>query len=268
MLALWTPIIIPKLIALSLALLNLSSSSSSSSDKKMAGDESSHVQRLVDKLRSKLAIVVKEEQQEPQSQQYWIGIAGGPGSGKTTVSHAVADRLNDIEADSTLVIPLDGWHTPQAALVAKFGVDAMKRRGAPWTFDLELCAEQLALAKRNGYASLPIYSRERSDPVPNGVMLQKHHKIVLVEGLYVLWKDEYPKLYELGDERWFVQCPSREQQIERLVQRSLKTWSDAKAQLWGPGESGARKRVDFNDVQNMDLVEHCQDYANEIIITK
>jgi pantothenate kinase len=262
MLASWTPMIIPNLIALSLALLNLSSSSSS--DKKMAGDESSHVQRLVDKLRPKLVI----SKEKPGLQQYWIGIAGGPGSGKTTVAHAVADRLNAFEADSTLVIPMDGWHTPQAALVAKFGVDAMKRRGAPWTFDLELCAEQLALAKRNRYASLPIYSRDISDPVPNGVMLQKHHKIVLVEGLYGLCKDDYPKLYELWDERWFVQCPSREQQIERLVQRSLQTWSDAKAQLWGPGGSGARKRVDFNDVQNMDFVEHCQEYAHEIIITK
>ena len=26
---------------------------------------------------------------------YWIGLAGGPGSGKTTVATAVADRIND-----------------------------------------------------------------------------------------------------------------------------------------------------------------------------
>ena len=178
--------------------------------------------------------------------------------GKTKVAHALADHLNAVEEDSTLVISMD---------VATFDADTLKRRKAPWTFDMELCAEQLALAKRNGCASLPKYSRKISDPVPNGVRLLKRHKIVLVKGLYGLWKDEYPELYKLWDKQWFVQCPSRKIQIEQLVQRSLKTWSDAKAQLWGPGEIGARKLVKYNDVQNMDLVKHCQKYAKEITST-
>ena len=142
--------------------------------------------------------------------------------------------------------------------VATFGDNLIRRRGAPGTCDMELCVEQLALAKRNGCPSLHKYSRKIADPVPNGVRLLKRHKIVLVEGLYGLWKDEYPELYKLWDERWFVQCPSCKIQIERLVQCSLKTWSNAKAQLWGPGETGARRLVKYNDVQNMDLVKHCQ----------
>ena len=242
-------IILPNLIVLSLALMNVSS-----------------VQRLVDKLRPRLLTSTDSTDNDPP--QYWIGVAGGPGSGKTTISEAVANELNKLKNDSTIVIPMDGWHTPQKKLVAEFGDDAMKRRGAPWTFDLNLCAKQLALAKRNGYASLPIYNREISDPVDDGVALEKHHRIVLVEGLYMLMKDQHPDLYELWDERWFIRAPSREEQTERLVKRSLKTWSDAKTQLWGPGESGARKRAEYNDVQNMELIEPCQEFADEVIITK
>jgi pantothenate kinase len=89
-----------------------------------------------------------------------------------------------------------------------------------------------------------------------------------VEGIYLLWKDDeaWNKLYELWDERWFVKCPSRSQQIQRLVERSLKFWTEAKTALWGAGEGGARKRTEFNDVLNMDLVQQCEDYADEIIV--
>eukprot|EP00547_Thalassionema_nitzschioides_P005562 CAMPEP_0194208948 /NCGR_PEP_ID=MMETSP0156-20130528/7246_1 /TAXON_ID=33649 /ORGANISM="Thalassionema nitzschioides, Strain L26-B" /LENGTH=242 /DNA_ID=CAMNT_0038936019 /DNA_START=117 /DNA_END=845 /DNA_ORIENTATION=+ len=219
--------------------------------------------RLVEKLKSKLNEIGNTKQ------QYWIGIGGGPGSGKTTVAQAVADRLNAISEkdDTCIVIPMDGWHIPQAALTDTFGVDAMKRRGAPWTFDLELCAKELQIAKEKGCGSLPIYSREISDPVPDKVILKNTHKIVLVEGLYLLWKEEHPDLFDLWDECWFVKCPTQEEQIERLVQRSLKTWSEVKTKLWGVGEEGARKRVEYNDVPNMDIVQHCQQNADEIILT-
>jgi pantothenate kinase len=144
----------------------------------------------------------------------------------------------------------------------------MKRRGAPWSFNAELCYQELAKAKQERQAQLPIYSREISDPVVNGVSLLKTHKFVLVEGIYLLWKDDkaWNKLYELWDERWFVKCPSRSQQIQRLVQRSLKFWTESKTALWGAGEVGARKRTEFNDVLNMDLVQQCEGYADEIIV--
>lgn len=222
--------------------------------------------RLVEKLNMKLI-----NELQTTNKQYWIGIGGGPGSGKTTIAQAVADRLNastKTNNDICIVIPMDGWHIPQDTLIEMFGLDAMKRRGAPWTFDLELCTKELQTAKEKGFASLPMYSRDISDPVPDKVILKNTHKIVLVEGLYLLWKDEYPDLYNLWDERWFIQCPSREEQIERLVRRSLKTWSEAKTKLWGAGEEGARKRVEFNDIPNMDVVQSCQQYADEVILTR
>ena len=219
---------------------------------------------LTDKLEPKL----KTKTQQEQPKQHWIGVAGGPGSGKTTISEIIAGRLNQIEPESAVVVPMDGWHTPQRDLIAKFGPESMKRRGAPWTFDVELCVEELKKAKQAGEGSLPIYSREISDPLPDGVSLQKHHRVVLVEGLYLLWKEDpqWSKLFDLWDERWFVQCPSRQEQIDRLVQRSVQTWTDAKTKQWGPGAEGARKRAECNDVPNMDTVAPCHRYADEVII--
>lgn len=207
-----------------------------------------------------------------ESSPYWIGVAGGPGSGKSTVANDVCDRLNEIRPDSAIVIPMDGWHIPQDRLVEEFGSEnGMQRRGAPWTFDCDLLYKELMEAKKNGKASLPMYSREISDPVPDKVNLEPHHKIVFVEGIYMLWKDdeknEWGRLFDLWDETWFVECPSREDQIRRLVGRSMKTWTDTKAKMWGEGRAGALARVEHNDLRNADMVRHCSEYADEVIVT-
>ena len=203
--------------------------------------------------------------------QYWVAIAGSPGSGKTTSAEAVAKRLNHQQQGENccVVVPMDGFHYSQARLVELHGPDAMRRRGAPWTFDAEGLLHALQQAKQSGRAVLPSYSREISDPVPGGVEIQPFHRIVLVEGLHLLHERDprWAPLQQLWDERWFVKAPSREIQKERLVQRSLKTWSDAKIQQWGPGIEGARKRVDANDSLNMDLLAYCEEIADEVIVT-
>ena len=248
--------IIPNFL-ISFVLLSMSGKPTDPTTKSTIG---ATIDRLVDKLKPKL---------NEDSSSYWIGVAGGPGSGKTTVATKVADRLNEIKEDSALVIPMDGWHTPKDDLIAKLGPDSMKRRGAPWTFDLDVMKIQLQEAKSTQATSstdLPTYCREISDPVPGGVTLKTHHKIIFVEGLYMLMKEEYPELFELWDERWYIQAPTKEEQIGRLVSRSLKTWSEEKAKMWGEGEAGARARIEANDVKNLDIVETSRPYADELII--
>ncbi|CAJ1947383.1 unnamed protein product [Cylindrotheca closterium] len=222
--------------------------------------------RLTDKLRSRV------DGTGESTSPYWVAVAGGPGTGKSTVAETVCDGLNKMSPDCSIVIPMDGWHIPQDRLMEEFGLEeGMQRRGAPWTFDCDLLYEQLADAKKNSKASLPMYSREISDPVPDKVMLEPHHKVVFIEGIYMLYKDDEEKkwnrLFDLWDEKWFIQCPSREDQIERLVGRSLKTWTDKKAKLWGEGRAGAQARVEFNDLKNADMVRHCNQFADEVIVT-
>lgn len=168
---------------------------------------------------------------------------------------------------------MDGFHYSQEKLKEMDppdGTNYMKRRGAPWTMDAELCYELLSKAKTNKSGELPTYSREVSDPVEGGVKLSKTNKIVLVEGLYLLWGDDprWGPLQELWDERWFVKCPSRENQRERLIQRSLKTWSEKKIEVWGKGREGAIAKVNANDGPNMDLVAPSETFADIIVESK
>ena len=165
---------------------------------------------------------------------------------------------------------MDGFHLSRDDLTAKYGPEALVRKGAPWTFDAAGILEKLKEVKERGYAILPTYSRELSNPVLDGVHVEKHHKIVIVEGLYLLHtKDpEWAPVNELWDERWFVKAPTQEIQKERLLNRSLKNWSFAKAKQWGSGMEGARRLMELNDVKNMDLLEYCADLADEVIVTQ
>jgi hypothetical protein len=135
----------------------------------------------------------------------WIGIAGGPGAGKSTLAAAVADRICELEAKpgssknsniQAVAVPMDGYHYTRAKLASVTqalgdsdnddGTKGMSRRGAPWTFDANALARDLGAAKALGRASLPEYDRVLSDPVDDAVVVEESHQIVLVEGNYLI----------------------------------------------------------------------------------
>ncbi len=204
----------------------------------------------------------------------FVAVAGGPGAGKSTLAAAVARRANELSAHEThepcVVVPMDGYHYTRAELRRLDPPDAaafLPRRGSPWTFDAEGFCAALAALKHSGEASLPIYSRELSDPVADGVRVAAHHRIVLVEGNYLLLLDDprWAPLGELWDERWFVRCADRAEQRRRLIARHLETWNDDKVARWGAGEAGAAARADANDVLNMDLIAPSERHADLVI---
>src|SRR5579884_2593077 len=57
-----------------------------------------------------------------------LGITGPPGAGKSTLADAVVAAVGDAAA----LVPLDGFHLPQAELVR---LGRRDRMGAPDTFD-------------------------------------------------------------------------------------------------------------------------------------
>jgi pantothenate kinase len=225
----------------------------------------------------------------------FIAIAGGPGSGKSTVAKAVASAINHDasssagQEDVAVVLPMDGYHISKANLKIMARDKGttyealMARRGAPWTFDHEQLIQDLTKAAilfkeerddDDGGARLkqefefPTYSRDISDPVPGGVCLKAHHKIFICEGNYLLaLEDEHWKpLESLWDEGWLVVAPSSVQ-LERLIHRHLLTWTDEKTKLWGPGqEGGALARAQANDLKNAEWISQTStQHANVII---
>lgn len=216
---------------------------------------------------------------EDEPKQTWICIAGGPGSGKSTLSAALVGLMNErCNQEISVVLPMDGYHYSRAQLqtIADNSngdttfEDLLARRGAPWTFDPSSLIADLTLAKANKCGALPTYSRVKSDPVPGGVELQPHHQIVLVEGNYLLNHDDesWRPLEALFEERWFIRCESLEKQRQRLIRRHLETWSTEKTRMFGPGEEGAARKADGNDVLNMQYVEEHRKYATREILSK
>ena len=110
------------------------------------------------------------------------------------MSAAVAQRINVVFTDTAVVIPMDGYHYSRAELQRmgestdiEYTYDQLiARRGAPWTFDAEGCIDAFKKARQDGEASLPIYSRIKSDPIDDGVQLCSETKIVILEGNYLL----------------------------------------------------------------------------------
>lgn len=145
--------------------------------------------------------------------QLFICVAGGPGSGKSTLASEVAKRINVRLKDGMAVaIPMDGFHYSRAELKKMAESEGsvytyeelLKRRGAPWTFNAQACIAAFQEAREKGTASLPIYDRSLSDPVPDGVTLELTHTIVLLEGNYLLaWDDPvWAPLKGIFDETW------------------------------------------------------------------
>eukprot|EP00978_Attheya_sp_CCMP212_P005642 scaffold12632_cov52-Attheya_sp.AAC.3 len=226
----------------------------------------------------------------------FIAIAGGPGSGKTTVAEAVASAINNHDAtgqeDVAVVLPMDGYHISKANLkiMARDNKGTtyealMARRGAPWTFDHEQLIQDLTKATillqeepdtNDGKTRLkqefefPTYSRDISDPVPGGVCLKpSHHTICICEGNYLLaFEDDHWKpLESLWDEGWLVVAPTFSVQLERLIHRHLLTWTDEKTKLWGPGrEGGALARAQANDLKNAEWISQTSTQHATLII--
>jgi pantothenate kinase len=242
----------------------------------------------VDKLVDRCLRLLQDSQQHRHSasncsnfncyEQIFIGIAGTPGSGKSFIAEQVRDAINkrnpngDAETPECVVIGMDGYHFPRKKLKEmadngetfqtdeygdiqqkKFSYnELMARRGAAFTYCPKQFIEDLRKAKAAGEGSFPIYDRDKHDPVPNGVSITKHNKIILVEGLYLLClhDPDWKPLDELWDDKWYIDV-SMEETKKRLIKRHLKYWTKEKTKRWGgDDEAAAARKAESNDLIN------------------
>lgn len=245
-----------------------------------------------DSLAEKLMKRYTKESEQLKNNQLFVCVAGGPGSGKSTLATAVAQRINacmgkgeepggvgeddDGNNCAAVVLPMDGFHYSRAELrsmgespdVEYTYEELIERRGSPWTFDAAGCVAAFTEARKSGRASLPVYSRVKSDPVPDGVILRPETSIVLLEGNYLLsWDDAaWEPLREVFDETWYIVCNSEDEQRERLVARHLETWNDEKTRMFGEGSGGAGAKADANDVLNVHWIEQTARHHADLVI--
>lgn len=155
-----------------------------------------------------------------------IGIVGPPGVGKSTLAESLAAT-----DPAAAVLPMDGFHLPQARLVE---LGLRERMGAPDTFDVEGLVAVLRELRRDGADGgsgpvlAPGFDRVIEEPVPDAITIGRGIRTVYVEGNYLLL---WPEVAELLDESWYLHLDD-EVRRARLVARHVsfgKTPADARA---------------------------------------
>ena len=151
-----------------------------------------------------------------QGDRVLVGIAGKPGSGKSTLSAAVADRLGP----TAVVVPMDGFHLADVVLERLGLID---RKGAPETFDPYGFTALLARLRREpGPVFAPGFERTLEQPVAQAVMVEPDHRVVITEGNYLLLDDPaWVGVRQLLDEVWWLDA-DEQLRIERLRRRHLQ----------------------------------------------
>jgi uridine kinase len=136
-----------------------------------------------------------------------IGIAGGTGSGKTTVVHQIMNQLPLTEVG---IISQDHYYRETTNLSyeerAKINFDH------PRAIDFELMTEHLRELKAGNTIPQPVYSfvtHNRTDDT----ILTHPRKVMIVEGILILAD---AKLREMFDIKIFVHADSDERLIRRL----------------------------------------------------
>ena len=113
-----------------------------------------------------------------------IGLAGGPGVGKSTIAADVVAALNAEQPGSAAYVPMDGFHMRHKKLEA---LGTAKDKGAPHTFEGKAFAAFLANLKAAKTEQRgPGYSRQIEDVVDNAFTIPAAARILITEGNYLL----------------------------------------------------------------------------------
>lgn len=141
-----------------------------------------------------------------------IGVAGGSGSGKTSVTRSICNRFSD---KTILVIEQDYYYKDQGHL--PFEERLKTNYDHPVAFDNDLLIQHLSDLIDNKSIAKPIYdykSHTRSDKVD----IVKPKEVIILEGILIL---DDPRLVKLMDIKLFVDTDADIRIIRRLL-RDIK----------------------------------------------
>lgn len=197
---------------------------------------------------------ILEMESQADGRRIAIGMAGGPGTGKSTLAAELMTMLNAVRPGSAALVPMDGFHMKHAKIEAMGATD---RKGAPHTFEGAAFVSFLHQLKHaNGPVSGPGYSRKIEDTVDDAFTVPADVRVLVVEGNYLLLTEgPWAGVKALLDYAVFVHVP-RDIVQARLLKRH--------------GEEGLfteernRAHIERNDLPNYDLVETSRDRADVI----
>lgn len=136
-----------------------------------------------------------------------IGIAGGTGSGKTTVVDQIIDQFPDGEV---CVISQDSYYKDTSHL--SYDQRVAINFDHPQAIDFDLLYKHLKELKKGNTCEQPVYSFIEHDRTSETITTHPK-KVIIVEGILIL---THPEIRELFDIKIFVHADSDERLIRRL----------------------------------------------------
>ena len=177
-----------------------------------------------------------------------IGIAGGTGSGKTTVVKKIMERF---QPDEVVLLPQDSYYKDSS------NVPAEERQNInfdhPDAFDWALLSKHISMLKKGEAIEQPIYSYITSTRQKETIHIEPK-EVVIIEGILALWDK---KLRSLMDLKVFVDADPDERLI-RVIQRDV-------IERGRTAEAVMERYMRVLKPMHMEFIEPCKRYADLII---
>jgi len=173
-----------------------------------------------------------------------VALAGAPGSGKSTVAAALADRLNAGRPGVAGVLAMDGYHYDDLVLVP---LGKRARKGAPDTFDVAGLRHMLGRLRAGDEAlvAVPVFDRSLEIARAGARLIGGAVRIIIVEGNWLLLAQEpWASLRPLFDLTVLIEVPEA-----TLRQRLTARW-----QGYGLTPDEIAQKIEGNDLPNARLV--------------
>ncbi len=181
-----------------------------------------------------------------------LGVTGAPGAGKSTFAAAECARLVERGIPAAM-LPMDGFHLPQAELVR---LGRRERMGAPDTFDVDGFVATLVALRSPGVVRAPGFDRAIEEPVPDAIAVGDDIGTVIVEGNYLLHdRDGWQRVRPLLDRVVFL-APDDTVRRARLVARHV---------AFGKSPADAEAWVARSDDPNATLIAATASRADEVL---
>lgn len=140
-----------------------------------------------------------------------IGVAGGSGSGKTTVCNKIYDYFS---GKSIVMIEHDSYYRDQSDI--SFEERLKTNYDHPFAFDTDLLVEQLEQLQKNESIEVPVYDYSRHTRSDKTIHVEPQ-EVIIVEGILIL---EDQRLRDLMDIKIYVDTTA-DLRIIRRIQRDM-----------------------------------------------